>query len=933
MKKVQQFLAFALQETDEVRRRQLLDILLVCVGIADVAVLFFALYLDIANLEAHALIQSLYEACILFGAGIIFLYFINRLWSSRLAGAIFALSLLGIITWNAGFELLLSGNVFLAFTLPILIASFLVYPWAGFMLAALTSVVITAGTMAADEVVSIPGMLGYFAVAMIAWLSSRSLEQTLNDLRLVNSELDQRVAARTVELTVINTQLQQEIAERERVAKALRESEARYRNLFDSAPVGVGLGTRQGNLLAYNPELMRMMGYVSPPDLRNFDAPSVYANLVDRELLLHTLNAHGYVKNYEIALRRQDGTILDADLTVAPYSDDDPQVWQIVLVDITQRKQMAQALRQARDELELRVQERTAELIASNAALEAEIVERKRIETALRESEARYRTLIDMSPDSIVVSTLDGTIFMCNRQGATLCGVAAPEMLIGRNVFEFAAPEDFGRARANTAWTLEHDAVHSLEYTLLRPDGSRIPVELSAALIPDTEGKPVGFIGITRDVTTRKQAAEVIKRHNQELQALNVIATALNQTHDLTKLLNLVLPEILKVLGLDTGWIELPQTEHAQDNPVIIGQSGCSDPLPAGLIPATLLEKMRHHIYEEGMSILIEDIQAKPRLRKNGDAQTLAFPVVVLPIKTQERTMGMLGVAGMVNGQPRPFDAADTQLLTIISHQIGLAVENIRLFEETAEVAALRELDHLRSELVANFSHDLRTPLGLIKMSCTTLLRDDVQFDRQTQQELLADIESQTDILSDIITNMLDLARLESGQLQLNKQCVDLAQLAHAVVEAMKGRLMHHTVKYVFPEVPLLADVDLKYIAELLRNLMDNAIKYSPAGGEIAVAGVIRSDHIAIRISDQGIGIPQESLGKIFERFYRVNNDITRRISGVGLGLPLCQGIAMSHGGYIEVESVFGAGSTFSLILPSSVTRTRQSQFTISEVC
>ncbi|HOU14852.1 MAG TPA: PAS domain S-box protein [Anaerolineae bacterium] len=933
MKKVQQFFQLTSRETDEARRRLLLRILLVCVGIADVVVLFFALYLDMANLETHALIQSLYETCLLLGAGIIFLYFISRFWSSRLAGALFALSLFSIITWSAGFELLLSGNVFLAFTIPILLASFLVYPWAGFIVAALTSMMITLGTTAVGEVVSLPGILGYFAVATIAWLSSWSLEQTLYELQLVNSELDQRVAARTAELTVINTQLQQEVAERERVTRALRESEARYRSLFASAPVGIGLGTRQGNLLAYNPELLRMMGYVSAPDLRNFDAPSVYANPVDRERLLQALYKDGYVKNYEIALKRQDGAIIDADLTVAPYSEDDPNVWQIVLVDITQRKQMAEALRQARDELELRVQERTAELSASNAALEAEIVERKRIEAALRESEARYRTLIEISPDSIVVCNLDGTITMWNQQSMVLYRASPSVTLLGKNVFDFVVPEDRERALAYTRETLEHGAVHNVEYACFRIDGSRYPGEISAAIIPDAEGKPVGFIGITRDITTRKKAEEVIKRHNQELQALNVIANALNQTHELEKLLNLVLPEILKVLGLDTGWIELLRTESAQVNPLVISQSGCSDPSLSGLIPATLREKVHHRIYVEGATVVLEDVQAEPWLRRNDAAQPLSFPVVVLPIKTQEHTTGMLGVAGVVNCRPRSFDAADIQLLTIISSQIGLAVENIRLFEETAEIAALRELDRLRSELVANFSHDLRTPLGLIKMSCTTLLRDDVEFDHQTQRELLEDIESQTDMLSDIINTMLDLARLESGQLQLNKQRIDLAQLTHAVVEAMKGRFVHHTVKSVFPAAPLLADVDPKYIAELLRNLIDNAIKYSPGGGEIVVAGEISGDHIVIRVSDHGIGIPQEALGKIFERFYRVDNDISRRISGVGLGLPLSQGIAMAHGGYIKVESALGQGSTFSLILPSSITHAQQSPAIVSEVC
>ncbi len=931
MKKFRQFLEIATQETDEARRRKLLNILLSAFMIVDILALLFTVYLDVTGSETDAIVQSLYEMCAALGVGFGCLFLINRYWTSRLASLLFALFVAIAIAWNAGFELLLLGSVFLAFAVPILIASFLVYPWAGFLMAGLVSVWLMVGMVALGEIPSLTAVLGYFSVATIAWLSSRSLEQVLRALRLVNSELDQRVAARTAELTVINVQLQQEIAERERVAKALRESEARYRNLFDNAPVGIGLGNRQGTILAYNAALMRIMGYVSAPDLQNFDARLAYANPEDRELLVHTLYEVGYVNNFDIALRRQDGTILDADLTVIPYSEADPQIWQIVVIDVTHRKQMEAVLRQARDELELRVQERTAELISSNMALEAEIVERKRIETALRESEARYRTLIDMSPDSIVVCNLDGIITMGNRQSATLYGTSTPETLVGHNVFDFVAPEDRERALAYTQETLEHGAVHNLEYMCFRSDGNRYPGEISAALIPDAEGKPTAFVGITRDITARKKAEGAVKRHNQELQAMNVIANSLNQTHDLEKLLHLVLPEILKVIGFDTGWIELLQIEQAQDNPIVIAQSGCPVSPPGGIIPAALYEKMLRHIYEEGTLILLEDVPAKPWLRHNGNAQALTFPVAALPIKSQERVIGMVGMAGIMDCQPRSFAAADMQLLTIISHQIGMAIENIRLFKETAEIAALRELDRLRSELIANFSHDLRTPLGLIKMSCTTLLRDDVHFDHQTQQELLEDIESQTDTLSDITDNMLNLARLESGQLQLNKQSTDLEQLTQAILGTMKGRFARHTVKALFPEAPIVADVDPKYITELLHNLLDNAIKYSPDGGEITVAGEIQDTNIAIHVRDQGVGVPPELLGKIFERFYRIDNQATRHISGVGLGLPLSQGIAKSHGGHIEVESTPGQGSTFSLILPSSVTHVQQSSLPLSE--
>ena len=290
---------------------------------------------------------------------------------------------------------------------------------------------------------------------------------------------------------------------------------------------------------------------------------------------------------------------------------------------------------------------------------------------------------------------------------------------IGHNVFDFIVPEERERALTYTQATMKDGTVHSVEYALCRMDGSRYPAEISAALIPDVAGKPSAFIGIVRDITARKRSAEAITRHNQELLALNAIATTLNQTRELGRFLDLVLPEILKVLGIDTGWIELFQTEQVQDTPVVVTQSGCPHPPPEGLLPPPLHEALLEHIRNHGTHILVEGVHGAP----GADLPALVFSVAAFPIKMQTHGIGMLGIAGLMDCRPRPLTPEDVWLLTTISYQIGIAIENIRLLKETVEIAALRELDHLRSELIANFSHDLRTPLGLIKMSYDLVAR------------------------------------------------------------------------------------------------------------------------------------------------------------------------------------------------------------------
>jgi two-component system sensor histidine kinase KdpD len=274
-------------------------------------------------------------------------------------------------------------------------------------------------------------------------------------------------------------------------------------------------------------------------------------------------------------------------------------------------------------------------------------------------------------------------------------------------------------------------------------------------------------------------------------------------------------------------------------------------------------------------------------------------------------------IGGHAKGQ---FTSESLDLLTSIGRQIGMAAENVRLVEEAAEIEILRELDRLRSELIANVSHELRTPLGLIKVFSTILLSEDVDLDSETQRECLQDIDEETDRLEAIVDNLLDLSRLRDERLRLDKHPTDLGQLARGVVESMEVQLTHHRLVLDFPAAPLMATVDPGRIAQVLRNLLDNAVKYSPEGGPITVQGRAEDEQqILVGVSDEGIGIPAQELEKVFERFHRVENAVTQRVRGAGLGLAVCRGIVAAHDGHIWAESTLGVGSTFYFTLPVGV--------------
>jgi signal transduction histidine kinase len=230
----------------------------------------------------------------------------------------------------------------------------------------------------------------------------------------------------------------------------------------------------------------------------------------------------------------------------------------------------------------------------------------------------------------------------------------------------------------------------------------------------------------------------------------------------------------------------------------------------------------------------------------------------------------------------------------------------------------LRELDRLRSELIANVSHELRTPLGLIRMLSTALMMEEVTFDAETHRQFLTGIEEETNRLEGIVDNLLDLSRMESGRLQLERRSTDLAKLARDAALAMEPELTGHHMVYDLPDEPLVAMVDVKRLEQVLRNLLSNAFKYSPTGGTITVRAFKHAEEITMCVQDEGIGIPMDEQARIFERFYRVDNQVTRTTSGAGLGLSICRWIVEAHGGRIQVQSAPGEGSRFCIVLQAA---------------
>lgn len=286
--------------------------------------------------------------------------------------------------------------------------------------------------------------------------------------------------------------------------------------------------------------------------------------------------------------------------------------------------------------------------------------------------------------------------------------------------------------------------------------------------------------------------------------------------------------------------------------------------------------------------------------------------VLYVPIATRERPVGVLEVTGKPGGGR--FGDDDERLLTSFTNQAVLALERARLTEEAGRAAILAQSDELKSALLAAVSHDLRTPLATIKTSATSLLDRSVHWDEASQAEFLQVIDEETDRLTLMVGNLLDLSRIEGGALRPDKDWYDVAELIADVAARLTGLAIQHDVQtYVEPDLPL-AWFDYVEIAQVLMNLGENALKYTPPGTEILLTARRIQDDIEFGIRDSGPGIPAGARSQLFDKFYRV--DPAGKVRGTGIGLAICKGLVEAHGGTIRVESRESEGTAFRFSIP-----------------
>jgi len=282
-----------------------------------------------------------------------------------------------------------------------------------------------------------------------------------------------------------------------------------------------------------------------------------------------------------------------------------------------------------------------------------------------------------------------------------------------------------------------------------------------------------------------------------------------------------------------------------------------------------------------------------------------------IPLNALEKTVGVLGVYGVENSQ---FASQQRrQLLEAFANQIGLAIERIQLTKQAQDAQLQAETERLRSNLLSSVSHDLRTPLAAITGATSTLLEQGLGLDAKTHRELSQVAYEEAQRLNRLVGNLLDMTRLESGGLKVEKEWQTLEEAVGVALRQIDRQHSNHSITvHLPPDLPFVP-MDSVLIEQVLVNLLENAIKYTPADTPIELNAASTAAAITVQVTDRGPGIPLGNEEKIFDKFFRAFPNVS---GGVGLGLTICKGIVEAHGGSIQAKNQPEGGAVFSFTLP-----------------
>ncbi len=495
-----------------------------------------------------------------------------------------------------------------------------------------------------------------------------------------------------------------------------------------------------------------------------------------------------------------------------------------------------------------------------------DITDRKLAERALKESEERYRTLVETSPDAINVTDLAGRFLMANRQSLIMGGFSSEEELLGSSAFDAVAPEDKDEAIKGMMKTLSEGTVRNLEYVCLKKDGTRYPAEMSVSILKNAGGDPVGYIGVTRDVSARRVAEDALKKSEERFRALIEHSQDVISIIDATGKILYESPAAMRILGYD------PEE--------LIGHSAFDFIRPSD--SKEVVERFFEGLGNYGSTIYMD----LTLMAKDGSE------------KTVEATVTNLIDNPIVGGY------------IINSRDITYKKELEEAREKLQEELVLARQLAAAGKMAAGVAHEMNSPLTAISFYTDALEKSEELSAEQVGK--IQRIRESSDRLQYLISRLINFSSADRAELEP----LDINEVISQVVDA----LSHEFAKR--PEVELTLDLqdglarvngNKKHLFHMTSNLVVNALQaMGEKGGKVSVKTLAAPDAILLEVRDSGSGIEEKDVPNIFKPFFTSKAEG----EGFGLGLAIVAQVARLHGAEVKVDSKSGEGSTFTVEFP-----------------
>ncbi|MBX3083518.1 MAG: PAS domain S-box protein [Anaerolineae bacterium] len=674
------------------------------------------------------------------------------------------------------------------------------------------------------------------------------VERTIQEGQLEGHNRTIEVCARRSDATTFEAELSigiirgdgfvctfRDITERKRADAALRDSEERFRQYFELPLIGIAITSPDKGWLQVNDKLCDMLGYTREELIYTTWAEITHPDDLIIDVTQFDRVLAGESEGYSIDKRyvRKNGSVLQTTITARAVRNPNGQINYFM-------------------------------------ALVQDITERKQAETALRESEERYRLLADNATDMVIRLSMQGECLYISPSIKAILGYE-PDELVGQSVLNFVHADDFAPL-ANLLMFGEQPANPKVLYRGLHKQGHYIWLEAVGQIISSTEtGTPIEIISSSRNVSDRLHAEEALRESEERFRSI------VNGILDYS--ICMLNPDG-NILSWNTGAERIKGYSALESLGQNFSRSFTPEDQADGL-PQQILETARSGNHYMGESW---------QLRKDGSR----FWASIILSALRDKDGKLIGFTKVISD-----------------------VTERKKTEETLQLALSKEkeLSELKTRFVSMASHEFRTPLATILTITESLTYYWQKMKEDQIQQRLGRIQEQISYLTEIMDDVLQLARLQARRAEYNPVLLDLTTLCQHVIDEFTGRQdITNQIAFVYEDSLPQLKLDRKLMRQILNNLISNAIKYSPQASTVTIKLTHVDSTIVLKVSDRGIGIPQSDLDYLFEPFHRASNVGT--IAGTGLGLTIMKESVELHGGTIRVESQVDVGTTFTITLP-----------------